>query len=88
MATERHLWLNLADIGRKEKAFLLDGPLSPSGLFGTSTEAVVEKQRRSPMLLETSFPAIPSLPLEPLRGLVRLDLRIIGRNRRIAWPLA
>lgn len=27
---ERHLWINLADIGEKEKHFLLDAPVSPS----------------------------------------------------------
>ncbi len=40
---QRHLWVNLADIGRKEKGFLLDAPVSPSELFGTSVETVVEK---------------------------------------------
>ncbi len=30
VATERHLWVNLADIGEKEKGFLLDTPVSPS----------------------------------------------------------
>ncbi|KAL0167349.1 hypothetical protein M9458_039193, partial [Cirrhinus mrigala] len=33
---ERHLWVNLADLGKKEKGFLLDAPVSPSELFGTS----------------------------------------------------
>ncbi len=35
--------MNLADIGTKEKGFLLDAPVSPSELFGTSVETVVEK---------------------------------------------
>ncbi len=43
VVTERHLWVNLADIGKKEKGFLLDAPVSPSELFGTSVETVVEK---------------------------------------------
>ncbi|KAL0188890.1 hypothetical protein M9458_015989, partial [Cirrhinus mrigala] len=43
VVTERHLWMNLADIGRKEKGFLLDSPVSASELFGTSVETVVEK---------------------------------------------
>ncbi|XDV19450.1 hypothetical protein PO909_024920 [Leuciscus waleckii] len=47
VATERYLWLNLADIGDKEKAFLLDSPVSPSELFGTSVEAVVGKFREA-----------------------------------------
>ncbi len=40
VVTERHLWVNLADIGKKEKGFLLDAPVSPSELFGTSVETV------------------------------------------------
>ncbi|KAI2645896.1 Lamina-associated polypeptide 2, isoform alpha [Labeo rohita] len=40
---ERHLWVNLADLGRKEKGFLLDALVSPSELFGTSVETVIEK---------------------------------------------
>lgn len=47
VVTERHLWLNLADIGEKEKSFLLDAPVSPSELFGTSIEAVVRKFREA-----------------------------------------
>ncbi len=35
---ERHLWVNLADLEKKEKGFLLDAPVSPSELFGTSVE--------------------------------------------------
>lgn len=45
VTTERRLWVNLADIGEKEKHFLLEAPVSPSVLFGTSFEAVVESFR-------------------------------------------
>ncbi len=45
VVAERHLWLNLADIGKKEKGFLLDAPVSPSELFGTSIETVVKNIR-------------------------------------------
>lgn len=47
VAMKRHLWLNLADIGEKERGFLLDVPVSPSELFGTSLEAVVGKFREA-----------------------------------------
>ncbi|KAL0157252.1 hypothetical protein M9458_048498 [Cirrhinus mrigala] len=47
VVTERHLWVNLADLGRKEKGFLLDAPVSPSELFGTSVETVIEKFREA-----------------------------------------
>ncbi len=45
--TERHLWVNLANIGKKEKDFLLDAPVSPFELFGTSVKTVVEKIREA-----------------------------------------
>lgn len=45
VATERHQWVNLAAIGKKEKDCLLDARLSPTVLFGTSVEAVVDKFR-------------------------------------------
>lgn len=45
VAMERHLWLNLVDIGSKENNLFLDAPFSSSVLFGTSVEALVEKFR-------------------------------------------
>ncbi len=35
--------MNLADIGEKEKRFLLDVLVSPLELFGTSVKTVVDK---------------------------------------------
>ncbi|KAJ8009614.1 hypothetical protein DPEC_G00090730 [Dallia pectoralis] len=43
VATERHLWLSLSDMRDREKAFLLDAPLSPDGLFGPAIGSVVER---------------------------------------------
>ncbi len=34
VAAERHLWLNLTEISEKEEVFLLNAPISQSGLFG------------------------------------------------------
>ncbi len=45
VAAERHLWLNLTEIREKEKVFLLDTPISQSGLFGEAFNSVVEKFR-------------------------------------------
>ncbi len=45
MAAERHLWLNLTEIREKEKVFLMDAPISQSGLFGEAVSAVVDKFR-------------------------------------------
>ncbi len=44
---ERHLWVNLADMGKKEKGFLFNAPVSHSKLFGTSVEMMVEKIREA-----------------------------------------
>ncbi len=45
VAAERHLWLNLTEISEKEEVFLLDAPISQSGLFGEAVSSVVEKFR-------------------------------------------
>ncbi len=45
VAAERHLWLNLTEIREKEKVFLMDAPISQSGLFGEAVNAVVDKFR-------------------------------------------
>ncbi len=45
VATERILWLNLKEIREKEKVFLLDAPISQTGLFGEAVSSVVEKFR-------------------------------------------
>ncbi len=43
VAAERHLWLNLTEIREKENMFLMDAPISQSGLFGEAVSAVVDK---------------------------------------------
>ncbi len=43
VAAERHLWLNLTEIREREKVFLMDAPISQSGLFGEAVSAVVDK---------------------------------------------
>ncbi len=45
VAAEHHLWLNLTEIREKEKVFLMDAPISQSGLFGEAVSAVVDKFR-------------------------------------------
>ncbi len=44
---ESHVWLNLTEIRQKEKAFLLDAPISSSGLFGNTVNTVVDKSSQS-----------------------------------------
>ncbi|XDV19573.1 hypothetical protein PO909_025020 [Leuciscus waleckii] len=45
VSTERHLWLNLTGIKDKDRVFLLDSLVSPSGLFGDSVNTVVTRFR-------------------------------------------
>lgn len=40
---KRHLWLNLSDIKDREKTFLLDALISPSGHFGEVTVGGVQE---------------------------------------------
>ncbi len=71
VVTERHLWVNLADLEKKEKGFLLDAPVSPSELFGTSVETVVEKfkeARARSAAFETFIPRRPRSEPEQSRG--------------------
>ncbi len=49
---ERHLWLNLTEI--MEKAFLLDAPISGSGLFGDAVNAIVDTFRTAKTLSAVS----------------------------------
>ncbi len=42
VATERYLWLNLSNIKGKDKNFLMDAPISFSGLFGDAVNSVFE----------------------------------------------
>ncbi len=47
VAAERHLWLTLSDIREKDRVFLLDAPLAPSGLFGDTVESVVDRHQEA-----------------------------------------
>ncbi len=47
VAAERHLWLTLSDIKDRDRVFLLDAPLSPSGLFGDAVNTVVDRHQEA-----------------------------------------
>ncbi|XP_067312462.1 uncharacterized protein [Pseudorasbora parva] len=47
VATERHLWLNLSDIKERDKKFLMDSPVSPTGLFGDAVTMVVNRYQEA-----------------------------------------
>ncbi len=43
VVTERRLWLTLSRINNRDKAFLLNAPVSPSDLFGSAVNSVVHR---------------------------------------------
>ncbi len=47
VAAERHLWLTLSDIKEKDRVFLMDAPLAPSGLFGDAIDSFVDRYQES-----------------------------------------
>ncbi|KAI2647309.1 Transposon Ty3-G Gag-Pol polyprotein [Labeo rohita] len=47
VAAERHLWLTLSDMKEKDRVFLLDAPLQPSGLFGDAVDSVVSRYQEA-----------------------------------------
>ncbi|KAL0183577.1 hypothetical protein M9458_019273, partial [Cirrhinus mrigala] len=47
VAAERHLWLTLSDMKEKDRVFLLDAPLAPSGLFGDAVNSVVDRYQEA-----------------------------------------
>ncbi len=79
VAAERHLWLNLTEIREKEKVFLLDAPISQSGLFGEAVSAVVDKFRSAKTQSQDAGPT--GLPLRLIR--VIPDLRV-GMRRAVS----
>ncbi len=40
---ERHLWLTLSQLNDRDRAFLLNALVSPSGLFGGAVNSVVDR---------------------------------------------
>ncbi|MGL5156228.1 MAG: hypothetical protein ACRC9H_15105, partial [Aeromonas veronii] len=43
VVTERHLWLNLTEINKEDKSFLLNAPLNPFSLFGGAVTPVTDR---------------------------------------------
>ncbi len=53
------LWLTLSDIKDRDRVFLLDAPLSPSGLFVDAVDSVVDRHqeaRRQAAAFQRFFP--------------------------------
>ncbi|KAG1961314.1 hypothetical protein F2P79_005480 [Pimephales promelas] len=71
VATERHLWLNLSNMKEKDKAFLLDAPLSTVGLFCDSVNSVIEKfqeEKKQAEALHKYLPIKVHVPAAPPVG--------------------
>ncbi len=47
MAAERLLWLTLSEMKEKDRVFLMDAPLAPSGLFGDAINSVVDRYQEA-----------------------------------------
>ncbi len=47
VAVERHLWLTLSDMKEKDRVFLMDATLAPSGLYGNTVNSVVDRYQEA-----------------------------------------
>ncbi len=47
VAAEGHYWLTLSDMKEKDRVFLMDAPLAPSGLFGDAVDSVVDRYQEA-----------------------------------------
>ncbi len=61
VSTERHLWLNLTGIRDKDSTFLLDAPISPSGLFGDAVNTVATRFREAKRYEEAFVRFLPAV---------------------------
>ncbi len=52
VAAERRLWLTLSDIKDHNRVFLLDAPLSSSGLFADVVDSVVDRHQEAGRQME------------------------------------
>ncbi len=91
VVTERHLWVNVADLEKKEKGFFLDAPVSPSELFGTIRREGGRKvqggEGTAQQPLKPSSQEGPGLSPNKAGVLVRPGLRIGDGHRRLVSRL-
>ncbi len=65
VATERHIWLNLSNIKGKDKNFIMDAPISPSGLFGDAVNLVVDRFQESAKQAAAFQKLLPAVFISP-----------------------
>ncbi|KAI2646935.1 Transposon Ty3-G Gag-Pol polyprotein [Labeo rohita] len=93
VAAERHLWLNLTGMKDRDKIFLLDAPVSSSGLFGDSVNTVVSRFREAKRHKEAFDQFLPrrgqvsGLSCSPARQSVRLLQPILSGSQE-RWGAA
>ncbi len=63
VVVERHLWLTLSDFKDHDRVFLLDAPLSPTGLFGDAVDSVVDKHQEAGRQAAAFQQFLPCRPL-------------------------
>ncbi len=81
ITAERHLWLNLTEIREKEKAFVLDVPISSSGLFGDAVNVVIDKFRAAKTQSAAFEQFMPRRALEPASASVRALKMYVDHSR-------
>lgn len=77
VGTERYLWLNLSCIKEKDQTFVLDAPLSPSGLFGNAVSLIVKRFQEAKRQSAAFWEVHPS----PLSVLWAASLQLLIRSR-------
>lgn len=58
VVVERYLWYNLSGIKDRDRTFLIDAPLSSSGLFGNSINSVVERFQEAKCQSNSEFKSL------------------------------
>lgn len=69
VAMKRHPWLNLSGIKETEKAFFLDAPHSPAGLFTDAVTSVVQRfqeAKKQAVVFQRYFPRQAQVSEDPL----------------------
>ncbi|KAL0159829.1 hypothetical protein M9458_043554, partial [Cirrhinus mrigala] len=81
VAAERHLWLTLSDMKEKDRVFLLDAPLAPSGLFGDAVNSVIDSGGVSAVSPSWAGAAPAEYQLL-IQGSTKADLRVVLQAKR------
>lgn len=84
VATVGNLWFNLLGIMERDRLFLLDAPLSPSGLYGNAVRLIVERFQEAKHQ-SAAFQEVHPLPLSVLLGCCQRAAPA-ARLQLLIWP--